>query len=366
MPAVADLLQVLGGTLRDVLPLAAILALFQLLVLRRPLANPRRLLLGFAYVLVGLVLFLMGLEQAIFPVGKTMAAQLTAPDFLAAGGDGAQATIDSRAYVWVFVFGFAIGFSTTMAEPALIAVALKARELSAGAIDPLGLRIAVALGVAIGVSLGLYRIVVGAPLHYFIMAGYVVVVVQTLFAPKLIVPLAYDSGSQPAHRWLRPHRLRQSLSNDHRDGVCPGQRMARCAQPFARRSGGRGSGSIRGESNMRFKLLVVFVDDHMTEAVTQAAREAGATGCTVVTNARGEGLEKKKTFLGLNLEIHRDMLLLLVEEHRARHVLETVGTVGEFDTSSGTGIAFQVDVEDAVGVAHQVQSITPSLEGEEL
>ena len=117
---------------------------------------------------------------------------------------------------------------------------------------------------------------------------------------------------------------------------------------------------------MRFKLLVAFVDDHMTEAVTEAARQAGATGCTVVTNARGEGLEKKRTFLGLSLETQRDMILLLVEEHRARHVLETVGEVGQFDTSPGTGIAFQIDVEDAVGVAHQVEDITPSLEKEEL
>ena len=116
---------------------------------------------------------------------------------------------------------------------------------------------------------------------------------------------------------------------------------------------------------MRFKLLVAFVDDHRTDDVTQAAREAGATGCTVVTNARGEGLKKKSTFLGLSLETQRDMLLL-VEEHRARHILETVGKVGEFDTSSGTGIAFQVDVEDAVGVAHQVKNIIPSLEEEEL
>ncbi len=117
---------------------------------------------------------------------------------------------------------------------------------------------------------------------------------------------------------------------------------------------------------MRFKLIVAFVDDHDTEKVTEAAREAGATGCTVVTNARGEGLEKKTTFLGLGLETQRDMVLLLVEEHRARTILETVGGAGEFDTTPGTGIAFQIDVEDAVGVAHQVMSITPSLEKEEL
>jgi hypothetical protein len=85
-----------------------------------------------------------------------------------------------------------------------------------------------------------------------------------------------------------------------------------------------------------------------------------------VTNARGEGLNPAKTFFGLNLETQRDMVLLLVEEHRARHILETVGDAGEFDTSPGTGIAFQIDVEDAVGVAHQVASITPSLEKEEL
>ena len=117
---------------------------------------------------------------------------------------------------------------------------------------------------------------------------------------------------------------------------------------------------------MRFKLLVALVDDDLTEPVTEAAREAGATGCTVLTNARGEGLEKKKTFLGLTLETQRDVILLLVEEHRARHILETVGEAGRFDSTSGTGIAFQVDVEDAVGVAHQVESITPSLQEEEL
>ena len=117
---------------------------------------------------------------------------------------------------------------------------------------------------------------------------------------------------------------------------------------------------------MRFKLLVALVDDHLTEVVTEAAREAGATGCTVLANARGEGLKKKTTFLGLTLETQRDAILLLVEEHRARHILETLGEAGEFDSSPGTGIAFQVDVEDAVGVVHQAESITKSLQEEEV
>jgi len=190
MDFLADLLDVVLSTLRDVLPIAAVLGGFQLLVLRRPLPNPRRLLLGCLYVFAGLVLFLIGLEQAILPVGKSMAAQLTAGEAGAGGSGGGT----HAQYAWVYAFAFAVGFSTTIAEPSLIAVAIKARELSAGAIDPWGLRIAVALGVALGVTLGSFRIVVGAPLHWFIMAGYVIVVVQTLFAPRRIVPLAYDSG----------------------------------------------------------------------------------------------------------------------------------------------------------------------------
>ena len=117
---------------------------------------------------------------------------------------------------------------------------------------------------------------------------------------------------------------------------------------------------------MRFKLMIALADDHVTAAVTEAARDTGATCCTALTNALGEGLRKTKTFLGLTLESQLDMVLLLVEEHRARHILETVGSAGGFDSTPGTGIAFQVDVEDAVGVAHQVESIKPSLEEGEL
>ena len=97
-------------------------------------------------------------------------------------------------YYWVYIFAFLIGFSTTIAEPSLIAVAIKANEVSGGAIGIWGLRIAVAIGVAVGISLGCYRIVVGDPIQWYIISGYVIVVIQTSFAPKLIVPLAYDSG----------------------------------------------------------------------------------------------------------------------------------------------------------------------------
>ncbi|WP_428772084.1 P-II family nitrogen regulator [Vibrio sp.] len=115
---------------------------------------------------------------------------------------------------------------------------------------------------------------------------------------------------------------------------------------------------------MRFKLLLAFVDDSRTNEVLDAARDAGATGATVINNARGEGLNKKRTFLGLTLEVQKDVLLFVVEEHLARHILETIAEVAEFDTESGQGIAVQIDVEDAVGVAHQVATLTKIVEEE--
>ena len=123
-----------------------------------------------------------------------MAQQLTDPQMLRDEGESLLEPLDWADYYWVYLFAAAIGFSTTMAEPSLIAVAMKANSVSGGAIGVFGLRSAVAIGVGIGVSLGCYRIITGLPLHYFIAAGYVVVIIQTTMAPKMIVPLAYDSG----------------------------------------------------------------------------------------------------------------------------------------------------------------------------
>lgn len=194
MAAEPGLLDVLLQTLRDVLPIAAVLFGFQVLVLRRPVPHLKRVLLGFVYVLLGLVLFLEGLDVALFPLGKLMAQQLTDPGFLFAGARQGLTAVQWNDYLWVYGFAFAIGFATTIAEPSLIAVAIKAEEVSAGAITVWGLRIAVALGVAIGIALGTFRIITGTPLHYYIISGYVVVIIQTALAPRMIVPLAYDSG----------------------------------------------------------------------------------------------------------------------------------------------------------------------------
>lgn len=116
---------------------------------------------------------------------------------------------------------------------------------------------------------------------------------------------------------------------------------------------------------MHFKLIIALVQDDKTDAVMNAAREQGATGATVINHARGEGMQAAKTFLGLSLETQRDVVLFLVEQHLSRKILEHIATVGEFDSRPGTGIAFQIDVEDAVGVAHQVKKLT-AVVGEEL
>ncbi|MFK5894260.1 MAG: DUF1538 domain-containing protein [Pseudomonadota bacterium] len=183
-------------TITDVLPIAIIIFGFQFLVIRKKIANLKRVLIGFFYVILGLSFFLMGLEEALFPLGRLMADQLTNPAFLMGINPkvSEQIILHWSDYYWVYLFAFAIGFSTTIAEPSLLAVAIKAQEVSGGAIGIWGLRISVAIGVAFGISLGSFRIVTGYPIHWFIISGYIVVMIQTYFAPKLMIPLAYDSG----------------------------------------------------------------------------------------------------------------------------------------------------------------------------
>ncbi|MEN8205192.1 MAG: DUF1538 domain-containing protein [Pseudomonadota bacterium] len=182
------------STITDVLPIAGIIVGFQLLVLRQNIPNLKSVLVGFVYVLIGLTLFLVGLEEALFPLGKLMAQQLTDPAFIRSTAHVVGDTLQWQDYKWIYLFAAAIAFSTAIAEPALIAVAIKAQQVSGGTITVWGLRIAVAIGAAIGITLGTFRIVTGTPLHYYIIAGYIIVVVQTLFAPRTIIALAYDSG----------------------------------------------------------------------------------------------------------------------------------------------------------------------------
>ncbi|UEX79889.1 DUF1538 domain-containing protein [Sediminicurvatus halobius] len=170
----ADLL----GMVRDVLPIIVVVLVFQYLVIRKRIAHLHRAMVGFVLVIVGLYAFVLGLKLGLFPIGQSMAAQLIARDGVAL----------------VYLFAFAIGFATTMAEPALIAIGEQAEDAARGRLRGSVIRMLVALGVAIGITIGVHRIISGDSIHYYIMGGYAVVILLTWLAPRFIVPLAFDLG----------------------------------------------------------------------------------------------------------------------------------------------------------------------------
>ncbi len=177
---------------QNVLPILSIIIGFQLLVIRKPLPHPRKTIIGFFYVLLGITFFLEGLDLVLFPLGNLMASQLTTPDFL--GVNPVDQVVSWQAYYWVYIFAASIGFAAALAEPSLLAVGIKAEQISGGAIQAWGLRISVAIGVSFGLALGTFRIVTGSELYLYIVGGYFVVLIQTRLAPKMIIGLAYDSG----------------------------------------------------------------------------------------------------------------------------------------------------------------------------
>lgn len=190
MDLVARITEVGGNTLIDIVPIIVVLLSFQFLVLRRRLPKVRRMLAGCAAVAVGLTLFLVGLEEALFPIGRTMAEQLTQSGLQGSTKDDLR----WQDFLPVYAFGACVGVATALAEPALIAVAVKAEEVSAGTVPAFGLRLAVALGAGAGVAIGTLRIVLDAPLPLMIGIAYAIIALQTLAAPRSIVPIAYDSG----------------------------------------------------------------------------------------------------------------------------------------------------------------------------
>lgn len=182
MPGVASawvaLVLDLLALLRDVLPLLLVILFFQYLVLRRGIGNPFRLILGFIMVLLGLYAFIVGLKMGLFPVGENMARQL----------------ILGNHWFFVYVFAFCIGFATTLAEPALIAIGQQAEQAAPGRLKASVIRIIVALGVAIGITIGVHRIISGDSIHHYIIGGYLLVIVLLFITPKYIVALAFDLG----------------------------------------------------------------------------------------------------------------------------------------------------------------------------
>lgn len=187
--AITGIIRQLGGSVRDLLPIVIVIAVFQFLVLRQPIPNLPQLLVGAMFVVVGLTLFIRGLEMGLFPIGEVMAYGFARKGSL----------------IWLLIFSFFLGVGTTIAEPALIAVAREAADVAsqAGVIGnhetarenyALGLRITVAISVGFAIVIGVIRIIKGWPIHYIIIAGYTGVIIMTAFAPKEIIGIAYDSG----------------------------------------------------------------------------------------------------------------------------------------------------------------------------
>lgn len=181
--------QTLRGSLRDLLPIFLVISFFQLVVLRQPIPNLDELLSGAVFVVIGLTLFIRGLELGLFPIGESMA----------------YAFARKGSVTWLLLFAFALGFGTTVAEPALIAIGneaarvaadggMIANDAAARAEYALGLRYTVALSVGFAIVLGVFRILKGWPVHYLVIGGYIGVVIMTLFAPREIIGIAYDSG----------------------------------------------------------------------------------------------------------------------------------------------------------------------------
>ena len=168
----------LASMFRDVAPIILVILVFQYMVLQKPIPHLPRVVVGFVLVIIGLYAFVIGLKLGLFPVGTSMATQLVALD----------------SFVWVYLFAFSIGFATTMAEPALIAIGKQAQEAAKGKLDGNRIRTLVAVGVAVGITIGVHRIITGDSIHYYIMGGYALVIALTAFAPKYIVPLAFDLG----------------------------------------------------------------------------------------------------------------------------------------------------------------------------
>ena len=177
------------GSLRDLTPIVVVILFFQLVVLKQPLPEVGQLIIGVAFVIMGLTFFIHGLEQGLFPIGETMA----------------HAFARKGSVFWLLLFSFCLGFGTTVAEPALIAVSAEAANVAAvgGVIESSeaaksryadGLRLTVALSVGLAIVIGVIRIIKGWPIHWIIITGYVLVVIMTAFAPKEIIGIAYDSG----------------------------------------------------------------------------------------------------------------------------------------------------------------------------
>lgn len=362
----------------DVLPILAVILFFQYVIIKKPISNLKEVLIGFTLVIIGLDAFIIGLEMGLFSLGETMALQLTQND----------------SNIIIYSFAFAIGFSTTMAEPSLTAIAKKAKEISDGKINDFILRLFVALGVAIGISLGAFRIVNGGEIVYYIMAGYMFVIALTFIAPKYIVPIAYDSGGVTTSTVTVPLvaalGLGLATNIDGRDPLIDGFGLIAFASLFpmltvmlygviTEKIGIKGEHELeeihiqelrhaledannmalstvnvhgtdkRHSYKMAFSAVHVIVPEAREDEALLAARDAGARGVTIMS-AHGMGLEEMDNFYN---RLHSDAtdanLMFITPTKNVDAIIRDV--LNKLDiTAGGEGIAYSYPITHLKGL----------------
>ena len=370
------------AVVRDVVPILAIIFFFQYVILKKKIDNLKTVLIGFGLVILGLYAFILGLEMGLFALGESMAYQLTQMN-----------------NVWIiFAFAFAIGFSTTMAEPALMAIAKKAKEISDGKINDMTLRLFVAFGVAFGIALGAYRIVDGGQIHYYIIVGYAIVIGLTFIAPKHIIPIAYDSGGVTTSTVTVPlvAALGIGLATNipGRDPLLDGFGLIAFASLFPmitvmaygiivekfhvksdteiadqdEKSGeAKIHGSLEGVDDMSlstvnldatnlrhslsldFSAVIVIVPKGKKDDALHAAKDAGASGVTIM-NANGMGLAELDNFYRHSPEENDVVLLFIVPSAIVDGIIKEMIRKLHI-TTSGDGIAFSVPITHIKGIS---------------
>ena len=380
-----DILKGLIGVIIDVVPILAVILFFQYVILKKPIENLKEVIIGFGLVIIGLDAFIVGLEMGLFSVGETMAFELTQYDN----------------NIIIYSFGFLIGFSTTMAEPSLTAIAKKAKEISDGKINDFVLRLFVALGVAIGISLGAYRIVVGGEIVYYIMAGYLFVIVLTFMAPKYIIPIAYDSGGVTTSTVTVPlvAALGLGLATNipYRDPLIDGFGLIAFASLFPMltvmtygiitdRMGVKGEHELeeihmdelqhalehandmrlstvnvhgtdkRHSYKIPFSAVHVIVPHEKEEEALLAAKTAGARGVTIMT-AHGMGLEEIDNFYNrLHREATDSNLMFIIPTKKVNEIIHKV--MHDLDiTGDGDGIAYSYPITHLKGLTLKMSDL---------
>ena len=380
--SVSSVISGLISVIEDVVPILAIILFFQYGVLKKRIQHIKTVFLGFVLVIFGLYAFILGLEMGLFVLGETMAYQLTHTD---------------NRFI-IYTFGFAIGFSTTMAEPALMAIAKKSKEISDGKINDFALRLFVAFGVAIGISLGAFRIVDGGHIHYYIIFGYLVVIALTFIAPKYIIPIAYDSGGVTTSTVTVPLVAALGIglaSNiEGRSPLIDGFGLIAFASLFPMitvmlygvlteklgiksdteiEAANMFKGAIADAENMSlstinidateqrhslemsFSAVIVIVPQDKKEDAIHAAADAGASGVTIL-DGYGMGLNEMTNFYRMSYEANDSILLFILPSNMVDLVIKNIIHRLHI-TTTGDGIAFAFPISHMKGISLRQQDI---------